>query len=795
MKYRIVYLLVFMFCNSLWAQNCSLEFSGKVEDFHKSQPLEDAVVFIKELNRYTTTDKKGLFKIKNLCKGDFTIEVSHISCNTKTIKVSITKDLYKNIFLEHHIEVLEEIKINTLNSSNSTKQVSAIKKDVIDSYAGGNLGDALKEVSGISSINTGHAIVKPIINGLHSSRISILVNGVRLQDQDWGIEHAPSVDLSSANDITVYKGANALEFSGDAIGGIVVINPKKAIKKDTLLGKTSLSFQSNARAFNGITSLEKYTKKGWFVNGTASYKKFGDANTPDYNLTNTGVNATAFTLNSGFKKFEYGFEAFYSYLDNEIGILSASHLGNRADLVNAINAPRPSIINDFSYKIDNPRQAVTHQIVKFLGYKRFKDLGKLQFQYNYQNNHRLEFDKRVGSDKYKAATDLTLQTHTLKADFKFDSNTEKVYKVGVSAQYQNNFANPDTGIRRIIPDYDKYDIGLFGITTYKFENFVLDAGIRYDYNHYNAKKFYQKTRWVSSGYDANFSHFITREVGSQYLTNPKFTYHNISFSAGINYMLNDYNSLLFNYGLSNRSPNPSELFSDGLHHSAARIETGDLNLTKETSNRFGTTYKYSKNKWNLNLEGYVNFIKDFIFIAPNGIETTIRGDFPVFSYQKTDAVLYGIDAAIAYSISNQFNFQNKSSFIIGTDTKKNAPLIDIPPLQISNTVAYSNKKFNNFYASLESVFMGKQTRFPDFNFTTTLPSGQNILVDVSTPPSAYHLLNFKSGASFAFNNTNFHINFSVGNLLNTRYRDYLNRLRYFADELGRNFKLQLILKY
>ena len=73
MKYRIICLLVLIFCSNLSAQKCSIELSGKVGDFHNSQSLEDAVVLIKELNRYTTTDNKGLFKIKNLCKGIFTL--------------------------------------------------------------------------------------------------------------------------------------------------------------------------------------------------------------------------------------------------------------------------------------------------------------------------------------------------------------------------------------------------------------------------------------------------------------------------------------------------------------------------------------------------------------------------------------------------------------------------------------------------------------------------------------------------------------------------------------------------
>jgi len=35
----------------------------------------------------------------------------------------------------------------------------------------------------------------------------------------------------------------------------------------------------------------------------------------------------------------------------------------------------------------------------------------------------------------------------------------------------------------------------------------------------------------------------------------------------------------------------------------------------------------------------------------------------------------------------------------------------------------------------------------------------------------------------------------VDNILNTAYRDYLNRQRYFTDDLGRNFRIQLKLNY
>jgi iron complex outermembrane receptor protein len=37
--------------------------------------------------------------------------------------------------------------------------------------------------------------------------------------------------------------------------------------------------------------------------------------------------------------------------------------------------------------------------------------------------------------------------------------------------------------------------------------------------------------------------------------------------------------------------------------------------------------------------------------------------------------------------------------------------------------------------------------------------------------------------------------FFVQNMFNTTYRDYLNRQRFFADEMGRNIQIQLKFNY
>lgn len=87
--------------------------------------------------------------------------------------------------------------------------------------------------------------------------------------------------------------------------------------------------------------------------------------------------------------------------------------------------------------------------------------------------------------------------------------------------YQNNFANPKTGVRPLIPSYEKLDAGLYGIAVYKFDNATsIESGIRYDFSTIEATKYYLKSRWEERGYDAEFSNFIIEEEGNQWLIKP-----------------------------------------------------------------------------------------------------------------------------------------------------------------------------------------------------------------------------------------------------------------------------------
>lgn len=800
MKKFIVFNLLIISTFTAFSQNCSYQLSGKVSDLHDGSVLPNAIVQIKSLGIGAETDYDGNYQLDNLCEGTYLVEVSHPECKNIIRSVVIKDDTEKDFQLEHHAEELNQILLSGEKFKDQTVPETTLSSEVLERYSGANLGDALKEISGVSSLNTGSNIVKPVIHGLHSSRILILNNNVRMQDQQWGVEHAPNIDINSASSLKVIKGAAALQYGGDAVGGVIRVEPSIAPVKDTLIGNTILSAASNGVGGSITSNILRARENGFYWKAQGTFKKLGDVSAPNYNLSNTGVQEQDFSLGMGLNKFDYRFDAYYSFFNTNIGILRASHLGNISDLARAINNGDPLVINEFTYEINAPRQDVQHHLAKTSYHKNFYGTGELQLQYSFQFNKRKEFDIRRGELADRASLDLELMTHNFQALFNLDQGRSYEAKLGVDFSYQNNFANPDTGVRRLIPDYDMVTAGVFLLGNYYFtDDLTVDAGVRYDFNSIDAKKFYLKSRWEERNYDQKFSDFIIGDAGSQWLTNPQFKYHNFSATAGTNFEINNWLKGSFNLSAASRTPNPSELFSDGLHHSAAIIELGDLSLQQEQAYKAALAIEGEGSRTSFLINPFINYIQDFILLEPSGIEQTIRGAFPVHEYKQVDAQILGIDLNASYQISDRFNYTGTFAYVHGTDLENDRPLIEMPAPQWSNKIGYHNEKINDLRLSLSNDIVFRQNRFPNNDFVANVPQDGELtptLFQLSTPPAGYHLIHFNSQIKFTLKTRgDFGVGFSINNILNTPYRDYLNRQRYYADDLGRNFLIQFKFNY
>jgi hypothetical protein len=84
--------------------------NGTIIDSKDREPIIFAVVVLKELNLWATSDKNGKFSIQNVLPGEYTLEASSMGYVTYSIPISVTKDISNlNILLEPSNLLLDDV--------------------------------------------------------------------------------------------------------------------------------------------------------------------------------------------------------------------------------------------------------------------------------------------------------------------------------------------------------------------------------------------------------------------------------------------------------------------------------------------------------------------------------------------------------------------------------------------------------------------------------------------------------------------------------------------------------------
>jgi hypothetical protein len=95
------------------------------------------------------------------------VHVSYIGYQPIDTIILLNADVTLDFKLKESINQLSDVFVkqgkNTINKSILEQK---LKIETIEKYSNQSLGDALKEIAGVSSLKTGNAIVKPVINGL-----------------------------------------------------------------------------------------------------------------------------------------------------------------------------------------------------------------------------------------------------------------------------------------------------------------------------------------------------------------------------------------------------------------------------------------------------------------------------------------------------------------------------------------------------------------------------------------------------------------------------------------------------
>jgi iron complex outermembrane recepter protein len=795
MKESIPLIIALLIFYSTEGQNCVATFSGKVVDSN-NKPLTGVAVILNSGQLGLTTDADGNFIFSNLCAGNYKLQVQYLGFETVSETIKITRDVSRRIYLQQESEHLDEVTIETeVAGIEHAHNTSLLSERDLARTAGKSLGETLKEVPGVNALQTGPGIFKPVIHGVHSQRILILNYGIRQEGQQWGAEHAPEIDPFVAANIAVVKDASSIKYGTDAIGGVVIVNPPELPVTKGLGGTMDAVLQSNGRSGAFSAMIEGGFKKpgwGWRAQGTA--KRSGDFHAPRYSLTNTGVSELNFSGATGYHDDKKGVEIFFSHFESELGILRGTAISTPDDLESAMERPEPLYTEKFGYKIREPRQEVSHNLLKLNGHTNLGS-GIWRFQYGFQNNNRREFDLRRGTLTDLPSIDLQLNTNTIETEWEHAYGSNKSICMGLSGIYQVNTNVYGTKRIPFIPNFDNLSGGAFAISKFNFENTVVDLGVRYDYRHYDI-----------AGFDSNNKFYTTN-----------LTFHNASATAGATFRLANKRSLTLNLSSAWRPPHVAELYSIGTHQSAAAIEygllignsgevldIGEVSYDNEQALKFVGTYSGTWKDFSYAISPYANYIFNYIYLKPGGVFSNLRGVYPYFRYAQTDALFLGVDFSGNLHISDRLHALPKVSILRASDESNDDYLLFIPANRAELTLRYEKPlkgTVRSWYFEPRVKYVAEQKRAPRFISVSQLNEANEQQVDLFAEddsnfdfmkaPDAYTLLNASLGISLQNEKVKYDVRLSSENLLNTTYRDYTNRFRYYADDIGRNFVFSL----
>lgn len=762
---------------------------GTVRDHDTGEPLPNATVKVLNTAFGTKANAAGQYRLDGLPAGDYVLQVSFVGYQPAIHLLHVTDAMQEVNFTLHPLEVRkEEVLVQSERSKAvlqaSTQSVATLSQAELDKHRGQTLGETLRDLPGVTILQTGPSIAKPVVRGLHSQRVLVLNAGVRQEGQQWGAEHAPEIDPFAVAKIEVLKGAASVEYGADAIGGVIRLEPRTLPTAPTPKGELVLNlFSNNAQgAVSGLLEGTLSEHIGW--RAQASYRRAGDAAAPDYFLNNTGFTELNFSLHTGYTAHWGELSAYFSRFSTELGVLKSAHIGNVTDLVRSMQRLQPFFTDPFSFTIDFPRQRISHDLISLRASLPAGSSGKVQLSYGYQQNIRQEFDAHVplGTDRSRRdfpAFDLTLFTHTAEARFQHTPIGNFLGSFGTALTVQSNH---NLGRTALIPNFSATTLGAFWREEWVQNTWTLSAGVRYD------------VRWQSA------SPYGSSRIAQQLMRGEipsRQTFQTVTGALGAIWQFASEWSLALNLATAWRPPSINELYSDGVHHGTAQYEIGNPQLEIERSVGLDLTLRHVGTRTRLEFSLYQNAISNFIYLFPRPEPIlTIRGAFPSFEYQQADALLRGFDGFFEWKIFELMHLYASLSLVRGWNAGRSEPLIAMPSDRLIIGIHLDLPELGILekpYLELSTTLVRRQDWYPTLEMPAELPPALSdpeayrfYVQHLTAPPAGYGLLSFTLGTEFLLWGQRSTLILSVHNALDQRYRDYLSRYRYFADDPGRN---------
>jgi len=561
----------------------------------------------------------------------------------------------------------------------SLQGAEVLRRDDIVAQLNGGLGDTLDATPGVATTFFGAGASRPIIRGLGEDRVRVLQNGIGAIDASTASpDHAVTSDGLDAERIEILRGAAALAYGGNAIGGVVnVIDqsiPMRAID--------GISFEGLA-AYSTVDDGAQGAANVGFGAGPFALRLSASARDTDPYETPIGEALNQWTRvrtygAGGSLLGDWGFAGLaVKNTQDEYGLLpeDPSEPGGRIEL----EQTRIESRGDFRVNwgpFDRLDYGVQHSDYE---HTEFEGDGAPGTQFTSEGwEGRIELHH--GNDRHDGAFGVQF------SDVDFAAEGDEAFITATNTQ--------DSGVFLV----ERYDLGSWG----------LEGGVRFE----------------------------RREIDNVTFGSREFD--NVSGSLGMFVRPAENWFVGATLARVERAPTAIELFSDGPHLATANYEVGDANLEQEIATSFEASARYQRGPLRFEMNLYGIEFSDYIALVERGDvwwvdEDTDTSGFaadeasapldadeilPVFNFVQQDATFVGgeISAAMQLGEINGFAITAdgsldivRASFVGGGHPPR------IPPRSLTLGLEAEN---DHWLARVEAVDTAKQDRLAAFETET-----------------------------------------------------------------------------
>ena len=658
----------------------------------------------------------------------------------------------------------------------ATAPVSIVSPQVLRATASTNIIDAIAHQPGVSQLTTGGSISKPIIRGLGYNRVVVMSEGVRQEGQQWGDEHGVEVDGSSVNSVEILKGPASLMYGSDAMAGVVILHSKPTLAEGDMRANVSSEYQTNNGLFNYNLSIAG--NQHGFVWDARFSDKMAHAykNKYDGYVPGSQFRERAGRLMLGVDKTWGHSRLTWTAYHLTPGIVEGERNPETGELECSTN-------NVKTYGKSLPFQQVKHYKLVWDNSLSLSS-GYLKAIIGYQQNRRQEFEE--SADEYE----LFFKLHTLTYDLRYLTHEWDGWKfsTGIGGMYQKS---GNEGEEYLIPDYRLFDFGIYATTTKAIgDSWTLNGGVRYDHRRLHGDEL------IEDG-DMRFTDFSRH-------------FNGLTGSIGAVCNINKHFNVRLNLARGFRTPNMSELSSNGVHEGSIRYELGNQQLKAEYSLQADLGLDFTSRYVSAQVALFANRIDNYIFT--HRLNQEIEEGYLTYAYTQGDARLLGFEAGIDFHPVHSIHFSNSFSYVdarlmhASADTKY-LPFTPAPHWASElkwelfhhshttvnhhhTTDAAHRSLFNNLYVAAGLDCYLKQTHIYSADDTETKTPG-------------YALLSLSAGSDIQVKGRKIaELYITADNLLDKAYQNHLSRLKY-ADvnaatgrrgifNMGRNITFKIV---